>query len=84
MIPIKLFVLALLALVGLAVQPTPNCSQGFFYHTLPVAPYELVRYDLDHLFTGYNVDFTLTDASDYDFINVTNKLKVNAKQTLVD
>ena len=84
MIYYRPLVIILLVCASLSVQPTPNCSQGFFYKTLPVAPFELIRYDLDDLFTGYNVDFTLTDAGDYDFVNVTKKLVTNAQQTLVD
>lgn len=80
----KPFILLILVWAAFAVQPTPNCSQGFFYHTLPVAPYEHITYDLDDLFTGYNVDFTLTDASDYDFVTLNKKLVTNAQQTLVD
>lgn len=78
-------ILSLLLFGGiLCIVPTPNCSRGFFYQTLPITPNELIRYDLDDLFTGFNVDFTLADASSYDFINISNKLPINAEQTLVD
>ena len=78
-------ILSLLLFGGImGIVPTPNCSTGFFYQTLPITPNELVRYDLDDLFTGFNVDFTLTDASSYDFINISKKLAINAEQTLID
>ena len=59
--PRLLLVLVLIAAAS-SVRPTPNCSQGFFYQTLPVTPFELIRYDLDDLFTGYNLEFSLSDA----------------------
>lgn len=53
-----LLVMSWLMLVS-SMAPTPRCKPNFFYRTLPLIADESAILNLDNLFDGYNLKFSL-------------------------
>jgi len=63
-----------------AVKPAPKCEPKFFYHTLPLIANESAILNLDNLFDGYNLNFSLKGQEEWaKYIELTEKRKLLKK-----
>ena len=54
----RLLLLAVLVVLSISIN-LPQCQVGSFYRTLPLIAHEKTIVNLDQLFTGYNLNFSL-------------------------
>lgn len=64
--------LTIIVLTMSSISPTPYCKVRPLYSHLALTLGETVIGDLDYSFTGYNLEFAVTEGS--DFATVTPKL----------
>lgn len=58
-------------LLGLVSSiPMPNCTVSPFWQQLPLTPFEKYRLNLDDLVKGYNLQYSLENATDFPFVKL--------------
>ena len=73
----------LIILVGaiLCAGPTPKCKQNFYYHTLPLIADESAILNLDSLFDGYNLDYSLQGSEEWkQYLKLGEKMHLNKQE----
>ena len=71
-------ILLSIASAVLGATPTPKCKQNFFYRTLPLIADESAILNLDNLFDGYNLEFSLQGADEWkQYVKLGEKLHLN-------
>ena len=66
MVGLKIAILLLSMLTfTFAIGPTPRCKPNFYYSTLPLIADEAAILNLDELFDGYNLNFTLSGTEEW-------------------
>jgi hypothetical protein len=65
---------------SISAAPVPKCQTGFFYKTLPLIAEESSIINLDQLFNGYNLQYSLKDHDKFkDYITLGDKVKLLGK-----
>ena len=79
MIGLKSLVVVLLVVgVIVAAGPSPRCKPNFYYHTLPLIAEESAILNLDSLFDGYNLEYSLEGSDEWsEYLKMGEKIHLN-------
>ena len=77
----NLVFLALIITLAAAIAPAPKCKPNLYYRTLPLIADEAAILNLDTIFSGYNLDFTLEGADEWkQYISMSEKMHLNKEE----
>lgn len=66
--------------MALSAKPMPKCEQTKYYKILPLIAQETAILNLDDIFEGYNLNFSLSGETDWaKYITLNEKLKLQRK-----